>query len=132
MKSPNDYSETLLVHFRRIESLKEKAVGLRSLELNSRQLCDLELLLNRAFYPLNGYLDQEDHENVLDRMRLTDGSLVPIPVCLDIPQNLADAIEPGDGLALRDQEGFMLAVLTVTDRWKPDKKARGACVVRYG
>ena len=130
MRSGNDYSETLLVHYRRIESLKEKAVGLRSLELNNRQLCDLELLLTRAFYPLNGYMGRDDYESVLDRMRLDDGSLAPIPICLDVSENLAEAIEPGEEVALRDQEGFMLAVLSVTDTWKADKKREALAV--YG
>ena len=53
-----DYSESLIVHFRRAELLRVEAVGLTSIDLNSRQLCDLELLLNRGFYPLVGFLDQ--------------------------------------------------------------------------
>ncbi|MGB6280799.1 MAG: hypothetical protein WBG91_11355, partial [Syntrophobacteria bacterium] len=68
-----DHSENLLVHFRRIEDLKEAALGYLSVELNNRQLCDLELLINRALYPLTGYMNQEDYESVLDTMRLADG-----------------------------------------------------------
>ncbi|MBT3259411.1 MAG: hypothetical protein HN366_23585 [Deltaproteobacteria bacterium] len=49
MKKPPDYSEILLVHFRRVESLKEAALDYPSISLNKRQLCDLELLLNRAW-----------------------------------------------------------------------------------
>jgi hypothetical protein len=74
-----DYSESLLVHFRRVESLKEAALDYPSISLNKRQLCDLELLLNRAFYPLRGYLNRADYESVLNKMRLTDGTLWPIP-----------------------------------------------------
>jgi len=49
MKKPADYSESLLVHFRRVKSLKEAALDYPSISLNKRQLCDLELLLNRAW-----------------------------------------------------------------------------------
>jgi|SaaInlV_200m_DNA_3_1039701.scaffolds.fasta_scaffold155118_1 hypothetical protein len=49
MKKAPDYSESLLVHFRRVESLKEAALDYPSISLNKRQLCDLELLLNRAW-----------------------------------------------------------------------------------
>jgi sulfate adenylyltransferase len=122
MKLPHDYSESLLVHFRRIESLKEAALGYESVHLNKRQLCDLELLLNRAFYPLTGYLSQEDYESVLDKKRLTDGSVWPIPICLDVNEEMARGFEEGQPLALRDEEGFMLAVLTIGDIWKPDKR----------
>jgi len=116
-----DYSENLLVHFRRIESLKKEALGHPSWHLDARQLCDLELLLNRAFFPLTGYLGREDYVRVLEEMRLADGTVWPMPICLDVDEETASGLKEGGCLALRDGEGFMLAVLNVTDVWKPDK-----------
>jgi len=124
------YSENLLVHFRRIECLKKEAIDFTSLNLNRRQLCDLELLLNRAFYPLDGYLGQEDYERVLAEMRLIDGTLWPMPVCLDVSEGIAGKLQVGAPLALRDQEGFMLAVMQVGEIWRPDLKAEAKAV--YG
>lgn len=117
----HDYSESLLVHFRHGESLRRKAQGCPGIDLNQRQLCDLELLLNRAFYPLSGYLDREDYESVLDSMRLSDGTPWPMPICLDVDDTTAQSLAAGQQLALNDQEGFLLAILTVRDIWKPDK-----------
>lgn len=128
MKTQVDYSESLLVHFRRIESLKEATLGSPSVDLNSRQLCDLELLLNRGFYPLTGYLCQENYEKVLDEMHLEDGTVWPIPICLDVSDKLAQSLEVGQNLALRDEEGFMLAVLEIDDIWKPDKRREALAV----
>ncbi|MDY7031611.1 MAG: bifunctional sulfate adenylyltransferase/adenylylsulfate kinase, partial [Thermodesulfobacteriota bacterium] len=128
MKPNNDYSESLLVHFRRIEELKKASLEYPSVELNKRQLCDLELLLNRAFYPLLGYLNREDYESVLENARLQDGTVWPIPICLDVNEKLVRTIQQGTPLALRDEEGFMLAVLTVNDIWKPDKKKEAICI----
>jgi len=122
------YSESLLVHFRRMESLKEEAIKFPSVDLNKRQLCDLELLLNRAFYPLDGYLNQEDHESVLDTMRLTDGTVWPMPVCLDVDEDFAATLRPGLRVAVRDKEGFMLAVLEVGDVWRADKEREAQAV----
>ncbi len=51
-----------------------------------------------------------------------DGNLWSIPITLDVPAKQAEKIEPGGKVALRDVEGFMLAVLTVEDKWQPDKK----------
>ena len=48
----------------------------------------------------------------LGAVRLADGTLWPIPVCLDIPEELAEQVN-GRSLALRDPEGVMLAVLHV-------------------
>ncbi len=123
-------SESLIVHFRRAEQLRADAVELVSLDLNTRQLCDLESLLNRAFYPLSGYLNQADYQAVLADMRLADGSVWPVPICLDVPERFAASLSPGQCIALNDQEGFLLALLTVEDVWRPDKRHEAEAV--YG
>ncbi len=105
----------------------EKAVELKahskdwpSWELSDRQLCDLELLLNGGFAPLEGFLGSSDYENVLKNMRLTDGRLWPIPITLDVSETFAETISIGKKIALRDAEGVMLAVLNIGDIWRPD------------
>jgi sulfate adenylyltransferase len=126
----SSYSESLLVHFRRVESLKSESSEFHSVDLNKRQLCDLELLLNRAFYPLEGYLSRSDYESVLDTMRLQDGTLWPIPVCMDVTEAFAQKLERGGPLAIRDEEGCMLAVMQVEDIWQCDKRREALAV--YG
>lgn len=117
---PRGDAESLLVHFRRVECIKRESLRLKSINLSPGQLCDLELLLNRAYYPLEGYLGREDCENVLREMRLRDGSFWPLPLALDVPEALGRALKPGEMLALRDGEGFMLALLRVEDVWESD------------
>ncbi len=124
------FAESLLVHFRRAEYLKKECIVFSSIGLNSRQLCDLELLLNRAFYPLEGYLNQGDYQSVLDRMRLANGTVWPVPICLDVEARCAEALEPGQQVGLRDEEGFMLAVLHIEEIWQPDKRREALAV--YG
>ena len=53
-------------------------------------------------------------------MRLADGALWPMPITLDVTEDVAESLHCGDKLALRDLEGNMLAVLTVDDVWQPD------------
>jgi sulfate adenylyltransferase len=117
-----DYSESLVVHFRRAEVLRSEALDLVSIDLNERQLFDLELLLNRGFYPLTGFMDKDSYQSVLHGMVLPDGSVWPIPICLDVNEARAGLLAPGQRVALNDQEGFLLAILTVSDIWQPDKK----------
>lgn len=125
-----EYSESLIVHFRRAEQLRAEAVELTSIDLRIRQLHDLEALLNRACYPLSGYLGRQDYESVLQDMRLADGSVWPMPMCLDVSESFASTLENGQRVALNDREGFLLAILTVQDTWCPDKKAEALAV--YG
>ncbi len=118
----DEYSESLLVHFRRVEELKEKSLDYPTYSLNERQLCDLELLLNRAFYPLKGFLNEKEYISVLENERLIDGTVWPIPIYLDVPKKVVDKISKGGPLALLDGEGFLLAILHVEDIYRPDKR----------
>jgi sulfate adenylyltransferase len=91
---------------------KQQAREYPSWDLTYRQLCDVELLLNGAFSPLEGFLSQADYQRVLADMCLENGILWPMPVTLDVSR-----------VALRDPEGVLLAVLEVTAVWRPDKTA---------
>jgi sulfate adenylyltransferase len=104
-----------------VETLKHLASTLPSWDLSTRQVCDLELLMNGGFAPLTGFLGQADYESVVETMRLADGTLWPMPITLDISEEFAAAVAPGDDIALRDAEGVILAVLTISDKWHPDK-----------
>jgi len=105
------------------EQLKSASVNYPSVSLSRRQLCDLELLANGAFNPLRGFMNQRTYTSVLEDMRLPDGTLWPVPVTLDVAADEAEKLSLGDDVALRDDEGFMLAVLTVSDIWTPDTQA---------
>jgi sulfate adenylyltransferase len=113
----------------RATELKADSLGWPSWDLTPRQLCDLELLLNGGFSPLRGFMGRVDYESVRDRTRLADGTLWPIPVTLDVSEELATALESDDWLSLRDEEGVMLAVLHVSDVWEPDRQAEAAAVL---
>jgi len=120
----------LFVDDERADSLKAESRDWPSHDLTPRQLCDLELLLNGGFSPLTGFLARADHERVCAEMRLADeaGTLWPVPVTLDVSEDLAARLAPGSSLALRDEEGVMLAVLSVEDVWRPDREAEAEAV----
>lgn len=102
------------------EALKQRSGDLPGIDLTIRQLCDLELLLNGAFSPLEGFLGRDDYTRVVEEMRLADGTLWPIPVTLDVNEDVAAQLEPGSELVLRDVQGVPLAVLEVSDIYWPD------------
>ncbi|KKL82190.1 hypothetical protein LCGC14_1987240, partial [marine sediment metagenome] len=109
-----------LVDEQRARELRELSRDYPSWDLTPRQLCDLELILNGGFSPLGGFLSKADYESVCREMRLADGTIWPVPITLDVPAELAEQLEPGASLALRDPEGVMLAVLHVEELWQPD------------
>jgi len=103
------------------EAEKLKAIDYQSWDLTERQICDLELLLNGAFSPLEGFLTEAEYDGVLDNMRLPDGTLWPIPINLDVSEAFAAGVEKGQTIALRDREGVLVATLEISDKYQPDK-----------
>jgi sulfate adenylyltransferase len=120
----------LRVTAERAAALQAASKAWKSWDLTARQLCDLELLANGGFSPLTGFMKQADYETVCASMRLADGTLWPIPIVLDVTEQLASQLQPGDTLALRDPEGVMLAAMAVEDVWCPDRSAEAQAV--YG
>ncbi|MGD2168139.1 MAG: bifunctional sulfate adenylyltransferase/adenylylsulfate kinase [Gammaproteobacteria bacterium] len=100
---------------------KQRARDLPSWDLSARQMCDIELLLNGAFSPLEGFMTEAEHAGVCERMRLPDNVLWPIPITLDVTEEFADGIDTGSQVALRDPEGVLIATLTVSSIYRPDK-----------
>ncbi|MEO0386290.1 MAG: adenylyltransferase, partial [Pseudomonadota bacterium] len=101
--------------------LKKDAGDMLSWDLTPRQICDLELLMNGGFSPLKGFLTEKDYDGVVADMRLADGKLWPMPITLDVSEAFAAKVEPGTDIALRDQEGVILAILSISDKWVPNK-----------
>jgi sulfate adenylyltransferase len=120
----------LIVDYERAALLKDIALKLPDITLNDHQLCDLELLAVGAFSPLEGFMVRSDYESVLDRMKLQDDRLWPIPICLDVTETRSRSLEVGQSVALRDPEGFLLAVMHIEDLWKADKEKE--CLEIYG
>jgi sulfate adenylyltransferase len=118
----------LVVEPDRATELRKRSVDWPSWTLTQRQLCDLELLGSGGFSPLRGFLGEADYRSVCTSMRLTDGTLWPIPVALDVSDQVAAKLKPGAMLALRDPEGVMLAVLDVEQMWRPDRQAEAHAV----
>jgi sulfate adenylyltransferase len=100
--------------------IKKLSASMPDIILNERQICDFELLATGVFSPLKGFLKQIDYESVLDRMRLENGDLWPLPICLDVPESQAQTFEIGQSVTLRDPEGFLLGILNIEDIWPAD------------
>ncbi|HMS95613.1 MAG TPA: sulfate adenylyltransferase, partial [Tabrizicola sp.] len=111
----------LYVSYDSAQKLKIEAGNLPSWDLTARQVCDLELLMNGGFHPLKGFMGQADYEGVVENMRLASGALFPMPITLDVSEAFAEKVAPGQDIALRDQEGVILAILSISDKWVPNK-----------
>jgi sulfate adenylyltransferase len=104
--------------------LMQEAATLNDIVLTERQLCDLELILNGGFSPLEGFMNECDYNSVVDTLRLSDGTLFPMPITLDVSSDdiTRIGITPGARLALRDpRDDEALAIITVQDVYSYDR-----------
>ena len=128
MKSNLTPVAELYVRHGSVQKVKMEAAALTSWDLTQRQICDLELLMNGGFSPLTGFLTESDYNSVVENMRLKNGNLWPMPITLDVSQDFADSLEIDQNIALRDQEGVILATIIITDMWQPNKKREAEMV----
>ncbi|KAI0809149.1 ATP-sulfurylase [Irpex lacteus] len=106
------------------ETLKAEAATLPEIILTERQLCDLELIINGGFSPLESFMNEADYKSVVDTLRLVDGNLFAMPITLDVSKEDIESkgIAPGARLVLRDpRDDQALAIITVDDIYQPDK-----------
>lgn len=101
------------------------ASTLPTITLSSRERGDLIMLGIGGFTPLNGFMNQEDWQGVVDNMRLQSGDNAglfwPIPITLSAPKATADNLNQGDKVALVAQDGEVMGILTVEETYTIDK-----------
>lgn len=105
------------------EELLARAAQLPSIKISMRALCDLELLATGGFSPLTTFMGKADYERVLREMRLTDGTLWPLPITLTVnPRELPIV---GEDLVLRNANNDVIAILTLDEvyHWDAEKEA---------
>ncbi len=100
------------------EEAAELVQGAPSLILSPAEAADLRALATGVYSPLTGFMGSAEHEACTHTMRLPDGLLWPVPVCLGVPDG---ARIRGDRLALRDVRGRPLGVLEVREVYERDQ-----------
>ena len=91
-----------------------------NLILNSRQLNDLDLLLNGSFHPLSGFMKSNDYLNVLNNLRLSNGEVFSLPIVLSVTSDFSDTIDVNDEITLCDKYNYPIAKLNVEEIYQPN------------
>ena len=112
----------LLVKGDERDRLLKKAGSYPTIRLTPRQTHDLELLAVGAFSPLDRFMGSDDYQSVLNKMRLADGTVWPIPITLTIDKE--DLPDQAEWVTLRDVHNQIMAVMKIEEvfrfNWKEE------------
>ena len=97
-----------------------------TLQMTERQSCDVELLCNGGFSPLDGFMDEETYKSVVGGMKLPSGLMFSLPVVFDTND---EKLGPGSKILLK-QGDLDVATFEVSDKYVPDKPLE--CLKCYG
>jgi len=112
------------------DQLAREADALPTLQLNQRELADLEMIAIGAMSPLEGFMTEPDYRSVVDSMRLANGLVWSIPVVLSAKTDAHRSLKSGDRLALTDDAGRTLAVMDVAGCYQADHDYEAQLVLR--
>jgi ATP sulfurylase/adenylyl-sulfate kinase len=98
--------------------------------LDERAESDVEMIAVGAFSPLKGFMNGKDYLRVVREMRLENGLPWSIPITLAVSEGEAERIAVGSHVALAARDGRVVAVLDVSDKYRPDKEREATEVFR--
>ncbi len=104
------------------EAILVRIPSLPKITLNSREMSDLDMIVCGALSPLEGFMGQKDYEGVVQNMRMANGTAWSIPINLAVSEEVANGYQIGQEIALMAPEGTPLAVLTLDEKYKPNKE----------
>ena len=87
------------------------------IELDERQLCDVELIMQGGFSPLTGFMNEDDYKSVVNDLKLTNGLIFGLPVVFDTED---ENIVPGKKVLLTYKQ-VPIATFDVSSKYLPNK-----------
>ena len=92
---------------------------------------DVEQIAVGTYSPLEGFMGQEDFHSVLTCMRLANGIVWPLPIVLDVSEETADQLSIGEIVGLTDEQGEVMALLHLDEKYRFDKEETARKIVWY-
>jgi len=111
----------LMVEGEKKQALLATADALPKLQLNERELADIEMIAVGAMSPLTGFMTKAEYDGVLDDMHLPNGLPWTLPVTLSVkPGDDAEQYQEGLDVALCHGD-IILGVLHLEDKYAVDR-----------
>jgi len=96
--------------------------SLPKIRLGQDKQMDVEQIAIGTYSPLEGFMGQEDFQAVLTSIRLANGVVWPLPIILDVAEEMADKLSIGQVIGLTDERAEVMALLHLTEKFYFDRE----------
>jgi sulfate adenylyltransferase len=107
---------------RQIKKESYETKDLMEFEINTNLSEDVLNISHGVFSPLEGFLCNDDLQNVISEKRLVDDTPWTIPILLDFDKNKLGSIKEGDSILLTNKEYGLRSILSIDEIYTFDKK----------
>ena len=94
--------------------------GLDTISITEDLANDVENIADGIFSPLQGFLGQQDFENVVAKGRLSNDLAWTIPIVLDVDESTASKMKDAGDVLLQNPQGVGVAILHVEETFSFD------------
>ena len=115
-----------------LDAAKEKAKGLPRIKVDSYCAFDIDCIAKGIFSPLKGFMTQAEVRSVIDTMHVKPGVPWTIPILLAVAKDVADKLAAGSEVAIEDDEGDIVAILHLSEKYSFDHKEIAEKTYRTG
>ncbi len=92
------------------------------IEISERSQMDLEQICLGSYSPIDGFMDSENLDSVLNSFSLTNGLFWPLPILLDIDHEKAKEISSYSSAYLIDHNGEINGVIEISEIYPLEKE----------
>ncbi|MDY6770368.1 MAG: sulfate adenylyltransferase, partial [Candidatus Nanohaloarchaea archaeon] len=107
---------------RKQQRLLDEADEMDSVTLTGDQIKDLQNIATGRYSPLTGFMDQNNFHKVVEDKTLEDGTAWTVPITLDVADDIAEGLSPGQEIVLEDGDGTPLAVMELDELFSYDRE----------
>jgi sulfate adenylyltransferase len=94
---------------------------LMSVDISTDLANDVENIADGIFSPLEGFLNKQDFDSVVEKGRLENGIAWTIPTVLDVDEETSQKMKDSGDVLLKNPDGIGIAVLHLEDVFTFDK-----------
>ena len=95
---------------------------MKKIKVSKRVIKEAQNIIDGVYAPLKGFVNQDDFIRILEKLRLSNGEIWPMPIMLDVNERIAREIRGEKEIILQSDSGEMHVKLKKPEIFKYKKE----------